>query len=70
MMDIEAPNIFRAGHATESTCGGAMLGRLGRELADVYGDVADTPMPPHLRCLIEQLEAALDARAESGPDGE
>ena len=48
----------------DQACGAALLGRLGRELAHVYGNVVEAPLPPRLKQLIERLEAALDSTRE------
>lgn len=39
--------------------GGGLLGRLGGELALVYHDTLQSPLPPVLRELIDRLDASL-----------
>ena len=50
-----------ASSSHEASCGTALLGRLGQELAHVYGDVVEAPLPPQLKQLLERLEAVLQS---------
>ena len=45
--------------AEDSRCEAVLLGRLGSEIATVYQDTLDAPLPAGLRVLIERLELAL-----------
>ena len=57
-------------HASlEARCDAMLLGKLGHELAHIYHDTLQSPLPSRLASLIERLEAALDGseRAEEEP---
>ena len=44
----------------ETRCDAMLLGRLGSELAHIYHETLQAPLPAGLRNLIDQLDAALD----------
>ena len=44
-----------------------LLGRLGRELASVYQDALQAPLPAKLHALMERLETVLDSDERAGP---
>ena len=44
----------------ETRCDAMLLGRLGRELANVYQDSLSAPLPSKLHALMERLEIALE----------
>jgi hypothetical protein len=41
-------------------CDSVLLGRLGRELASVFGDTLQAPLPSRLHALMERLETVLE----------
>ena len=51
----------------ETRCDAMLLGRLGHELANIYHDTLQAPLPSKLRALIERLETTLDAGEEARP---
>jgi hypothetical protein len=44
-----------------------LLGRLGHELANIYHDTLQAPLPSKLRALIERLETTLDTDEDARP---
>jgi hypothetical protein len=44
----------------EAQCDAMLLGRLGHELAGIYQDALQAPLPAKLHALIERLETVLD----------
>jgi hypothetical protein len=59
--------VFDRDNTSESVCTRMLLGRLGAELADLYGQVIDCALPAELRALVEQLDGiAPQSRASAG----
>ena len=52
----------------DSPCETVLLGRIGRELALIYHDTLDSPLPSDLQELVERLDGNLPAN-QAG-DGE
>lgn len=40
----------------ETTCETMLLGRLGHEIARIYNDTLQSPLPPRLQELIDRLD--------------
>ena len=54
-------------HASlETACDAMLLGKLGHELAGIYHDTLQAPLPSGLQSLIDRLEAALGETEEPG----
>ena len=51
----------------ETRCDAMLLGRLGHELANIYHDTLQAPLPSGLSALIDRLETALEPEACPGP---
>lgn len=45
----------------EATCETVMLGRIGRELANVFSDTLQAPLPARLQALVDTLEGSYSA---------
>ena len=52
----------------ETRCDALTMGRLGRELASVYGETLVAPLPASLQALIERLENAFEAEPPATGD--
>ena len=59
-------NSFPSDTTLEGRCDTMLLGKLGHELAHIYHDTLQAPLPAGLRSLIERLEAVLDG-GEASP---
>lgn len=56
-MNIEKTTHFQSDdRSIESACGTALLARLGQEVAHLFDDALQQPLPPRLRSLIEKLD--------------
>ena len=51
----------------ETQCDAMLLGRLGHELANIYQDALQAPLPAKLHALIERLETVLDPEDKARP---
>ncbi|MDB5557354.1 MAG: hypothetical protein JWQ36_288 [Enterovirga sp.] len=58
---------FSSHASLETRCDAMLLGKLGHELANIYHDSLQAPLPSGLRSLIDRLEAALDQGEEPAP---
>ena len=58
-MDREDDIYVMTGTAREARCDARLLGRLGAELQQVYGDMLQAQLPSRLQALIDRLEDAL-----------
>ncbi len=59
-MGTGGKNPFSSHAAFETRCETMLLGRLGHELAQVYRDTLQAPLPSALKTLVGRLEAALE----------
>ena len=48
----------------EVSCDTVLMGRLGSELALIYRDTLDAPLPPRLRSIVERLDEHVLGRRE------
>ena len=53
-------NPFSSHASFQTRCETMLLGRLGHELAQVYRDTLQAPLPSALKTLVGRLEAALE----------
>lgn len=58
-MDREDDIDMASGTPREACRDARLLGRLGAELRQVYGDASQAPLPSRLQALIDRLETAL-----------
>ncbi len=50
--------MYDFGGSLSSQCDTLLLGRLSTELASIYRDTLQSPLPPRLQTLIDRLETA------------
>ncbi len=58
-MRIGGGSSFSSNGSFETRCEAMLLGKLGSELALVYHDTLQAPLPAGLRRLVEHLDAAV-----------
>lgn len=56
-----------SGDALEAQCANVLLGRLGSELALIYHDTLQAPLPPGLQATVDRLHLALGPRGSDLP---
>lgn len=69
MSRTELPD-FSEHASLEARCDAVLLGRLGNELARLYRDTLQAPLPPRLQALIDRLDGAIGQRTGGSGPGE
>ena len=65
-MRVKRASSYTPHHSIEGRVDPLLLGRLGSELAYVYRDTLQAPLPSKLQALVDQLDVAMSTTSTTG----